>query len=179
MARQLFKIEGLKELDEALSELPKATARNVLKRALIDAGQPMADEAERLAPRDKGFLQGHIVVSSRLNNKAGKKEFAETMRVTGGDRTAAVQAMRDARRAAGEGESSAEVYIGPVAKAFYGFFQERGTARNKPHPFMRPAFDNKAMEVFGRIKDSLAAELEKARARMARKAARIAAKLGK
>jgi len=34
MARELVRIEGLRELDRALAELPKATARNVLRRVL-------------------------------------------------------------------------------------------------------------------------------------------------
>ena len=57
---------GFRELDKALAELPKATARNVLHRTLSKAGQPIADEASRLAPVDTGKLAGRIAVSTRL-----------------------------------------------------------------------------------------------------------------
>ena len=40
-------VSGLKELDQALGELPKATARNVLKRTLNKAAVPMVEEAKR------------------------------------------------------------------------------------------------------------------------------------
>ena len=41
-----IKIEGLSELKDALEELSKATARNVQKRALIEAAGPLEADAE-------------------------------------------------------------------------------------------------------------------------------------
>lgn len=175
MAKIKFKIEGLKELDEALSEMSKATARNTLKRALMKAGQPMATEAARLAPYRTHFLEGHIVVSAKIKNEVGNAEYSAAMRA-GLGKAAAVSAMRDARRAASASASSAEVYVGPTTKAFYGMFQEFGTARHAAKPFLRPAMDAKAEVFFGSMRQSLADEIEKVRARQARKAARLAAK---
>lgn len=179
MARTTFKIEGLRELDEALKELPRATARNVLKRALTKAGQPMADMARSLAPVDPdggGTLRDNIVVSSRIKNKVGASEYAAAMR-DGLGKEAAVAALRDARRAAAGMGSHAEVYVGPTTKAFYGMFQEFGTRNHGPQPFLRPAFDSRAPRALDTIRDDLATEIEKARARLAKKAEREAAKL--
>jgi hypothetical protein len=39
------KLEGFKELDRALGKLPKATAKNVLRRTLIKAAKPIDDDA--------------------------------------------------------------------------------------------------------------------------------------
>lgn len=94
------KVEGLKELDEALGELSKATARNTMRKALINAAEPMRAAAERNAPELTGKLKRSIILTSKIDNRAGKSEYAAVMR-GGGTKSQAVQAIRDARRAAG------------------------------------------------------------------------------
>src|SRR5690606_8122518 len=78
--KSTLRIDGLKELDKALGDLPKATARNVLHRTLRKAGAPIAEEASRLAPDDPATqapdLHTSIAVSTRLKNKAGDAEYA-------------------------------------------------------------------------------------------------------
>ena len=49
-------VEGLAALDKALAELPKATARNVLKRTLDKAAQPIVEEAKTLTPFRTGLV---------------------------------------------------------------------------------------------------------------------------
>lgn len=148
MATQHFKIEGLKELDEALKELPKATARNVLLRVLKKEAQPIADDAAAFAPDDP---------------TTGGKDLRGSMLVL------SVPAKRRA--------SDVEVAVGPSTKTFYGQFQEFGVAHHGPQPFLRPSWDSNVMGVLNGIRDRLAEEIEKARKRLARKAERDAAKM--
>ncbi len=150
--RETFRIEGLSDLDAALTELPKATARNVLVRTLKTEAQPIADMASSLAPDDPATkppdLHTSIIVGTKVSRRAKKQK-----------------------------QSDVEVYVGPTTKAFYGQFDEFGTSRQAAKPFMRPAWDANWRAVLDGIKTALAAEIEKARKRLARKAEREAAKL--
>lgn len=149
MARQTFKIEGLADLDKALSELPKATARNVLLRTLKEQGQPIRDAGERQAPRDEGGLQQSYTVGTKLSKRQKSQNKKESM---------------------------VEVYIGPGPHA-KGVQTEFGNAHQAAQPHLRPAFDGNVQKVLNGIKNSLAEQIEKARHRLAKKAARIAAKI--
>lgn len=149
MARQTFKIEGLKELDEALSELPKATERNILKRALTNAGKPIADDAEREARKLSGKLKRSFGVNTKLSRRQKSKLHKE---------------------------SAVEVYAGPGALA-QAITEEFGTSSQAAHPTMRPSWDRNKMRSLGMIRDEIKIELDKAIARAERKAARIAAKI--
>lgn len=146
--RQTFRIDGLKELDTALKELPQAVAKNVLLRTLKLEGEPIRQTASELAPDDP---------------RTGGKDLHTSIII-------AATPVRDR-------ESDVEVSIGPSRKTFWGLFQELGTARHAPQPFMRPAFDSKVMLVLHGIRDRLAEEIEKARKRLARKAERDAASM--
>ncbi len=145
---QTFKIEGLKELDEALKELPKATGKNVLKRVLLKAGQPIADAAAARAPRLKGKLQMSIGTGTKLSRRQKKLH---------------------------KPESTVEVFVGAGALV-QAITQEFGTVNHPAQPFMRPAWDGGQTGALTSLRDDLAEEIEKARVRLVRKAARIAAK---
>lgn len=151
MAKQTFKIEGLAELDEALSELSKATARNVLLRTLKEQGEPIREEGERNAPKDKGGLKASYTVGTKLSRR---------------------------QKSQNKKESAVEVYIGP-GPAAKGVQTEFGNAHQAPHPHLRPAFDSNVSRVLNGIKNDLADQIEKARERLARKAAKILAKMNK
>jgi HK97 gp10 family phage protein len=175
MARTTFKIEGLRELEEALSELPKATGKNVLKRALTKAAEPIAETARSLAPVGvTGKLHVGIVASARFKTTVGNAEYSAAMSAGLGADVAGA-ALRAARHAAGSGNSFAEVAVGPTTKVFYGMFQEFGTAHHGPKPFLRPAWDSHKMDALNSIKDDLKEEIDKAVQRAARKAARALA----
>lgn len=171
------KVEGLKELDAALGELSKGAAKGALRRALIKAAEPMRAAAERNAPKLTGDLQSSIIVTSKIDNRAGKAEYAAVMR-GGGTKAQAVGALRDARRAKGIGESFAEAYLGPAKgakrRAIKAVVQEFGSRKQAAQPYLRPAFDGEAKNVINGIKSELSTEIEKsvrrARARAAKKA---------
>lgn len=151
MAKTTVKIEGLKELDKALGELPRATGKNVLRRVIRDAAEPMAQAARAAAPWDEGHLRESIDVGSRLSRRqAGmhRKMFAS-------DR------------------ASVEMFVGPGPHP-QGHLREFGGDGNRPHPYMRPAWDAHKRPVLDAIANSLWYEIDKAAQRLARKQARQA-----
>lgn len=175
------RVEGFVELDKALAELPKATARNVLKRILLKAGQPIAEAAAANAPKDTLELSQSIAVSSRIKNTTGNAEFAAAMRA-GLGQAAAVTAMRNARRAAGGKGSFAEVAVGPgkakdKAGAIKRIVQEFGSIYVKGTAYMRRAWEAKKYQALEVIKAELGDEIIRTAKRVAKNAARRAAKI--
>lgn len=148
MARAVtVKIEGLKELDQALGELKKSTAKNVLKRVLQDAGEITAQAARGLAPRDEWHLHDSIDVSTVLNDR-----------------------QKGLHKEQG-GKAFQEMFVGTNNPA--GVQQEFGNSRHGPQPFMRPAWDGTKGEVLERISNNLWAEIDRAAQRAARKALKL------
>ena len=168
-------VDGLRELDAALGELSKGVARNTLRRALLKAGQPMADLMREMAPDDPATsgvrdLGDSITISTRADGAdAGKAAFSQALS-GGGSRGDALSAMKAARA----GGAFAEVYIGPTGQAFHGRFQEFGTPHHGPQPFVRPAFDADAPAVIDRLRAEMTTEIAKSVGRARKKAARKA-----
>lgn len=170
-----IKIEGLSDLDKALSNLTKAVGKGVLRRSLKQAAEPMADLARSLTPEDTGALKKSIEISALLNGK---------------EKSGHRKLHRDDR-------SAVELFVGPSYKlgkgGRHGHLVEFGTAPHKnkgqfagtwhpgtaPRPFMRPAFDTQARPTVERLRPILWSEIEKAAAKAARKEARRAAKAAK
>lgn len=161
-------VTGLAELDRALGELPRATARNVLKRTLAKAAQPIVDEAKRLVPAQTGRLRDSIVASTRVKNKVGSAEYAAAMRA-GLGKEAARSALRGARRAAAGTGSFAELFVGPSTGAIrYAHIVEFGSVKDSPQPYMRPAWDSTRQQALDLIKTEMAGEIIKAARRVGR-----------
>lgn len=172
------KVDGLRDLDAALGQLTKATARNTLKRVLKMAGQPIADAARLNAPFKSGELKESIQVSPKIKNAVGKAEFAAAMRA-GLGKAAAVEALREARR--GTAGSFAVMHVGPAqakskADAIKRIVQEFGSVKQAPNPYMRPAWDAEQGVALEIIKDKMGSEIQKAAERARVRAARKAAK---
>jgi HK97 gp10 family phage protein len=163
------KVEGLREIEAALKELPKATAKNIMRRVLIARAQPIADAMRRNAPKDSGQLRDSIAVSTRsTGGSAGKQAFAATM-AAGGTRKEAGAAAREANRAT---SGSVFVYVGATAAGFYGSFAEFGTSRQPPEPWIRPAWDAEKDNLLPGIGADMWAEIKKAIERRSRKLAK-------
>lgn len=174
--KKAIRIDGLKELEDALQELPRATGGNVLKRAILQPAQAFADAAAAIAPVDSGFLKSEIRPGKPRIITAGKAAYAQAMQ-GGATRSEAAAAARAANSAAGGSGRRAVVSVGPTRKAFYGQFDEFGTAHQAPQPFMRPTWDRMQGSMLGSIATTLKTEIEKARQRIAKRAERRAAKL--
>jgi HK97 gp10 family phage protein len=141
------KIEGLRELEAALAELPKATGKNVLRRVLIKAAQPIEADAAAAAPELTGRLRRDVSTGTRLNR-------------------------RQAAMARRLGKSEVEVHVGVNDPA--GVQNEFGNAHQRPQPFLRPAWDANRQGALETISSDLGAEIAKSAARLARRAARRA-----
>lgn len=127
-----MKLQGGPQLAAALAALDLRAQRSQLKRILVDAGEPMRARMAELAPTEPGApdLSDHIVIASTT-------------------RVADTPGLESRRRDEGE----AAVAIGPEKTFFYGLFQEYGVVGHqlgrgehpghRPHPFMRPAFDER------------------------------------
>lgn len=163
-------VDGLKELDAALGMLPKATARNVLKRTLNKAAQPVVEEAKRLTPVRTGKLRDSIMSSTRVKNKTGNAEYSAAMRA-GLGKDAARSALLAARKANKGQGSFAETFVGPARGGGvirYAHIVEFGSNDTAPQPFMRPAWDATQGKVLSIIKDELGNEIIKAARRVGR-----------
>lgn len=144
-----FKLEGLEETVANLGNLSKATQRNTVRRTLQKAGEPIASLASRLAPEERGILAFSITVATQL-----------TRRHKGDQRNRA---------------SEVEVYIGPAGgqgALYYASHQEFGTVTSPAHPYLRPAWESTKALALNLITSGLKADVDKAAARAARKAAK-------
>ena len=164
-----FNIEGLKELDAALGELGKATARNVMMRALKKSAEPIEQAAKSMAPRDQGDLAESIAITTKSTARAGRKAFADAMK-SGSSKGDAQAAARAANKGAKGKDTFSQVFVGPTDGGRHGWFNEFGTENMAAQPFMRPAFDVGAPKALASLKPDLATEIEKARVRAAKKA---------
>lgn len=172
MPDERVKVEGLKELEEALKELPKATGKNVIKRALTNAAKPFVEQAKAMAPVRLGYLKRSITTSKVVmtSGSAGKKAFAEAL-AKGASRREAGAAAHAANAEASGNVTSGLIVIGP-GRHPQALFQEFGTAHHAPHPYMRPTWEENKMPAIETIREELWSEIKKAADRLAKKALR-------
>lgn len=156
MARTVVKVEGLKEVEAALAQLPKATGRNVMRRVAVARLEPMAEDARSRAS---------------ANNWSG--DLADSIEVS-------TKSAGYARRISRNSRSEAEAYMGPAGRGGkappQGTQQEFGNQNHGPQPSIRPAWDAGKPDLLPGIAEDLWAEIDKAAERIARKTARLAAK---
>lgn len=72
-----FRIEGLRDLEKTLMDLPRATRKNTMRRVLKNTGQILAADARRRAPRDEYNLLESIDVLSTARPPQRKKSDLE------------------------------------------------------------------------------------------------------
>lgn len=148
--KETFKVEGFAELDKELEALGPKMGKSVLRRALKKAAEPMAELANSLAPvGPTGELSKSFIYSTKLNQR--QKRMHRKM-------------FRDDR-------ASVEGFVGTNNAA--GVQQEFGNILHGPQPSLRPAWDQDRMALLERLKEELRAEIDKAVARAARRAAKF------
>lgn len=147
------KIEGLRELEKALTELPKATAKSTLKRILLKQGKPVADTMRGLAPDDPVTSGKDLKNSIGVGTKLSKNQA------------------RLHRKATKNDKDFAEVFIGAGALP-QAHLQEWGTVDHGPQPFARPAWDQHQGSMLNGFKDDLWAAIKKSAAMVAKRAMR-------
>lgn len=130
-----FEIKGAKELEDALRKLPQEIAGKVLREALRNSAEEMAETSRRLAPRSNNpGVHGHMADSIKLRAKTEEDLFDVTVNLT----------------------------LGPDQAHFYGSFGEFGTKHETARPFMRPGFDQEAHPTIDRFSVLLWKAIEKA-----------------
>jgi hypothetical protein len=144
-------ITGFRELERALAEeMPKATAKATLRRTAIKSMEPIRTGMEQRAPKLKGKLAGG------MKTKAAKAE-----RVPGTKRYAK--------------QSGVSYNTGPTTGPPEGgnpAWQEFGTEKMTAQPYARPTADAEGENVIAGVKDELTQQVDAAKKRIARKAAR-------
>lgn len=169
-----IKIEGLRELDNALGQFSKATARGVLHRALRKAAVPIRDQARQDAPVDTGELRDSIVIRTQsTGGGAGKAAFAAAMR-SGTSREEAAAAARSANREAGRQPLSATVSV--AAEAPHAVFAEFGSRGKPGNMFLTAAMRSRAKDALALVGKELGTEISKTAKRVAARRAKKEAK---
>ena len=142
------RVLGLSQLEQGLSELPRATGKNVLRRVLRQRGELIAERARNLAPVDEGELKDSIAVSTKLSRSQRRKRRKK---------------------------ATVEMFVGPGTHP-QAITQEFGTWFHPPQPFMRPAWAAEKGSILEDLSGDLWTEIDKAAQRIARKQARLAKK---
>ena len=158
-------LDGVTELTEAFKELTRATQKNVVTRALVEAGEPVVDAAKAAAPVASGDLRDSIQASA----KAGKGRRSK------GDLSFAYIGPSYSKRDTDYAPHAHLVEFGTVARYHKsGKFVGQAPAQ----PFLRPAWDSRKQQVIGRFAEALDNQIQKAVARLERKNLRQKIKAG-
>lgn len=138
-------VEGLRELERALAELPKATGKAVLRRVAKAALEPVDKDWRARAPVKEGHLNTSGGVGTKLTRRQAKLARKET-------------------------KSSIEMYAGPNDPA--AIQDEFGNVHQAAQPFLRPAWDANKAGVLDHVAGELGNEIERAATRLAKKRAK-------
>lgn len=143
------KVEGLKAIDQALANIGKrATAKNIGRRALKKAAEPIDRDWRAKVRVDTGDLRESGGISTKLTRRQRSKH---------------------------KKIAPVEMYVGPGGNP-QAITEEFGTNDQAPHPSLRPAWDANKHDLPEAIGKKLWSEIDKAAQRAARKTARLAAK---
>lgn len=135
----MIRIEGLKELEKVLAQLPKSLHGKVLGAAVREGAKEIQSEAQRQAPIGK---------ASHQVGKKGRKSYIVSVRPGHLKRNVKIRVTKSTG-------AEARSYVYVSFKAFYGRFLEYGTRHHIAQPFMRPAWDAKREAAARKIGDEL------------------------
>lgn len=135
-----FRLEGARDLDKALAELPKSMARSVLTRAAKKALQPVLEAARANAASVVGRKTGRYANSFYIGVTLTKRQ------------------RRAARKSGGLGDVN--VYIGSSDRKAH--LIEFGWEHDEAHPTLRPAWDANKAKVFQIFTEEIGKELMRA-----------------
>jgi HK97 gp10 family phage protein len=155
-------ITGLKELQNALNQLPKEIQGRPLRSAVSAAAKVIVDDVKARVPvGETGNLKTAVYrYRSRRNSATGKETFFVGIRQ--GKAQFKDTAYNRRRGRVGKSYKTA-------GEAYYWRFLEFGTAKMQAKPFLRPAFEankSRAVEV---IKDRLGKSIQTQAKKLAKK----------
>jgi HK97 gp10 family phage protein len=157
-ARAALDVVGLKELEQALAQLPAAFRRPVVLAALKKSARPVVSQARALAARGK---------DPKRRGSKKQRRSKQSERIGPGADSIAARAVRDKER-----PSVVTVAVGTDAAHWYMRFIEFGTSRQRKAPFLRPAFDGNADKLPVAYGEEVWREISKTAARLAKQAER-------
>ena len=141
------KVDGLKELQKALEELPRQIQQKPLRSAVAAGAKVILDEAKNRVPVNTGNLQKSLYrYRSRKMSTVGKETYLVGVRKgkgVYGDTRLNRRLGRVGRKYTTQGE------------AFYWRFIEFGTSKISARPFLRPAFEAGKGDAVNEIKNRL------------------------
>lgn len=161
MMAEWVHVQGLKELNDALKQLPERIAKNALRAGVYAGAKVIRDEAKMKAPRYTGPVsQGHpppgtlkrSIIMKHIPEQSGL--YRQTFYVT-------VRSGKQYRNQGKKGNLSQDAY--------YWRWVEFGTAKMSAKPFLRPAFEGQKTGALDAIKNKLAARIEEEAAKLGRK----------
>lgn len=169
MSKTYLKFQGGRELERALAELKKSTAKAVARRVLLDAAEPIRAAAEANVPvRTSGRKTFKL---SKDGPSLERRRGALKMHIGKGTRLSRNQARMNRKL----GKSEVEAYVGTRDRI--GRLVEFGTVDTPANPFLRRAWQAEGGQAsLDRIGEGLGIEIDKAARRAARRTAKLAAK---
>lgn len=143
------RINGLKELQRALSELPKEIQGRPLRSAVSAAAKLIVDDVSTRVPvGETGNLKSAVYrYRSRRNSSVGRETFFVGIR--GGKAEYANTARNRRKGIVGKKYKTA-------GEAFYWRFLELGTSKMDKKPFLRPSFESNKNNAVDVMKERLA-----------------------
>ena len=161
---QNIKVEGLKELSDALQKLPEAIAKNALRGSVNAAAAVIRDEAKRLAPVMPEAMPSHQPPGT-LKRSIIVKQIPEKSSVIQQTFYVTVRQGKKYQAQGKKGNKSQDAYYAKWVE-FGHFFvppkaagiswkkhRQQNQAKFVPaHPFLRPAFESKKEEAVQALK---------------------------
>lgn len=153
-------IDGLKELDRALQQLPDRIASNGLRASVYAGAKVVRDEAKLRAPKAAKSLGPDQPPPGTLKRSVIMKQIRE---LSGQDRQTFFVTVRHGKKYRKQGKK------GNLSQdAWYWRFIEFGTRKMAARPFLRPALDSKRVEAAMAMKKRLQERIAKAAAELRR-----------
>ncbi|WP_130470643.1 HK97-gp10 family putative phage morphogenesis protein [Candidatus Magnetaquicoccus inordinatus] len=141
-----IKANGLKEVSDALKQLPAKIQQNSLRSAVYAAAAVIRNEAKQKAPVVTGTLKRAVSITRNKKRSTGPMQAMKVI----------VRKGKKLRKVGKTGKNLS-------ADAWYAHFVEFGTKRMQPKPFLRPAYEAKKESAVEAFRNSLANGIEKAK----------------
>lgn len=143
-------LHGAKELNDVLKKLPGVLQQKVYMQSLRKGAVILRDRAKESAPYGTDFQRRSYLKRSKKGDRTVLVKLRDQIKITVITKT----------------DISFQLAI-HVGAAYWGMFQEYGTANQPAQPWLRPAFDSKAEEALNTVGKALGEGVEKAAERLA------------
>lgn len=160
-----YRTEGFDEMLTVLGEMPNAIRNRVTINALLAGGRVLRAEMKRLVPKKTGDLNKSIKVTRFTTRKEGAREVAVGVRGKEGPLAHLVE-FGTSPHPIQPKKGKVLAYVKDGETRFAKKVQHPGATAK---PFVRPATDTKGPEAVERIRDMMAAGINREAERLAQK----------